>query len=425
MIDSREVLDDRWYKELTDIYISDFEWLTTFSKITERERERFFQGEVENPHYSLKQGTPSNLPAYEKAFMEMRANLLKDEKHPVVQRLYLDKVERHLAFIPMYAASERVEDATFFKHSVMQYGKPKKAYFTYIAKRMKDLVKAQKDTAYPDARKLINKVFSKIDTADTRFTHEILPPVIKGSQKLVDSATAVRLFEEALASYGIGGWQIVLDTSGVRKRFAVNAKEQKIHVPNDTALSQRALPLTVSATEALVQHEVGVHALRSHNGSQQPLRLLSLGLAAYIRGEEGLATYVQQQTEGATEFYGFERYMAISLAIGMDGIKRDFRSVFDIMEAYFLLHFGTYEDAPVRARKGAWQVCERTFRGSSGRTAGTVYTRDIVYLEGNIGTWNLLIDKPDIFESLFVGKYDQLNTAHVAALAELGIIESF
>jgi hypothetical protein len=425
MIHSPQALDERWYKELSDIYISDVDWLTTFSKITDRERERFFQGEVENPHFSQKQGTPSNLPAYEQAFLTLQAHLLKDEKNPVVQKLYLDKVERHLAFIPMYAASERTEDETFFKHSVTQYGKPKKAYFTYIAKRMKDLVKAEKGTTYPEARTLINKVFSKIDTANVRFTQEILPPVATGSKKLVDSATAVRLFEEALQTYGITDWHIVLDESGVRKRFAVNAKDRKIHVPNDVALSQRAYPLTVSATEALVQHEVGVHALRSYNGSKQPLKLLSLGLAGYIRGEEGLATYVQQQTEGATEFYGFERYMAISLAIGMDGIKRDFRSVFDIMEAYYLLHFGAYADAPVRARKGAWQVCERTFRGSTGRTAGTVYTRDIVYLEGNIGTWNLLIDKPDIFESLFVGKFDQLNPAHVTALSELGIIEPF
>lgn len=425
MNQSHETLDVRWFDELMAIYVSDVEFLTAFSKISERERDRFLHGEVENPQFSLRRQHTSNLPAYEQALLALKYALERDEKNPIVQQLYLDKVERHLAFIPLYAASERGEDSTFFKHSVHQYGKPKKAYFTYIAKRMKALVQAEKNTPYPEARKLINKIFSKIDTATVRFSHEILPPPIQGNQALIDTETAVTLFEEALRSYGIEGWQVVADTSGVRKRFAVNAKEKTVYVPNNRALSQRAVPLTVSQAKALVQHEVGVHALRSFNGAKQPLKLLSVGLAQYIRGEEGLATYVQQQTEGATEFYGFERYMAISLAVGMDGIKRDFRSVFAIMEAYFLLHFSAYADAPERAQKGAWQVCERTFRGTTGLSTGTVYTRDTVYLEGNIETWNLLIDKPDVFELLFVGKYDHLNPAHVTALSALGIIEAF
>ncbi len=28
--------------------------------------------------------------------------------------------------------------------------------------------------------------------------------------------------------------------------------------------------------------------------------------------------------------------------------------------------------------------------------------RDIVYFEGNVGIWNLLIERPEVFDSLFI-----------------------
>lgn len=138
-----------------------------------------------------------------------------------------------------------------------------------------------------------------------------------------------------------------------------------------------------------------------------------------------MAGYVQQQIEGADEFYGFDRYLAACLAVGVDGTPRDFRAVFSLMTDYYTLKFkedAVVNKAPFRA---AWDVCVRIFRGTTGQTAGCIYTKDIVYMEGNIGIWNLLSEKPHVFESLFVGKFNPLLNRHVRSLQTLEILKEW
>jgi hypothetical protein len=80
------------------------------------------------------------------------------------------------------------------------------------------------------------------------------------------------------------------------------------------------------------------------------------------------------------------------------------------------------DGAPFRA---AWDVCVRIFRGTTGQTPGAICTKDIVYLEGNIGIWHLISDKPHIFESLFIGKFNPLLNRHVKSLQTLGILKEW
>lgn len=175
---------------------------------------------------------------------------------------------------------------------------------------------------------------------------------------------------------------------------------------------------------ALAEHEVGVHVRRCFEGSRSPLLLLQYGLDSHTIGEEGLAGYVQQQIEGADEFYGFDRYLAASLATGMDGQKRDFRAVFSLMTDYYTLRFnaGPKDEAPIHA---AWNVCVRIFRGTTGKSAGTIFTKDIVYMEGNIGIWHLISEKPERFEQMFLGKFNPLLSRHVKSLQTLEILEQW
>jgi hypothetical protein len=139
---------------------------------------------------------------------------------------------------------------------------------------------------------------------------------------------------------------------------------------------------------------------------------------------------VQQQVEGATEFYGFDRYMAASFATGLDGEKRDFRGVFSIMVDYYIMRYATgagvtNKKLKERAQQAAWEVCVRVFRGTTGQTPGCIYTKDIVYLEGNISIWNLLTEKPHVFPDLFVGKFNPLSNRHIKSLQTLGIIKEW
>lgn len=50
--------------------------------------------------------------------------------------------------------------------------------------------------------------------------------------------------------------------------------------------------------EALIQHEVGIHALTYFNGNQQPFKQLSVGLADYDPMQEGLAVFFEYLANG-------------------------------------------------------------------------------------------------------------------------------
>jgi hypothetical protein len=134
---------------------------------------------------------------------------------------------------------------------------------------------------------------------------------------------------------------------------------------------------------------------------------------------------VQQQIEGATEFYGFDRYLAAMLAVGSDGVPRDFRGVFTLMRDYYTLVYAAREDGADQANTTAWDVTIRLFRGTTGTTPGCIYTKDILYLENNIELWNLLIDKPHVFDQLFCGKFNPLLTHHITALQTLDILKEW
>ena len=198
-----------------------------------------------------------------------------------------------------------------------------------------------------------------------------------------------------------------------------------MYLPSATFLLSPTKTVTNVQIEALAEHEIGVHARRAYEGSQSSLLLLQTGLDSYLVGEEGLAGYVQQQIEGATEFYGFDRYLAASLAVGMDGIQRDFRAVFSLMVDYYTLQNEESVHSNNTAIHRAWSVCERIFRGTTGLTAGTIFSKDVVYMEGNIDLWHLISENPSRFESLFLGKFNPINKRHVRSLQTLGILKEW
>jgi hypothetical protein len=125
---------------------------------------------------------------------------------------------------------------------------------------------------------------------------------------------------------------------------------------------------------------------------------------------------------GANDFSGLTGHFAISLATGMDGKKRDFREVFEILKDYFFINS---KKAPEEARKisanSAWNVCVRTFRGTTCNTPGACFTKDVVYREGNLGIWEILNSNPAEQRRFSVGKYDPSNARHIWILDQLGI----
>lgn len=415
--------DGDLYQALLDVstHFDESIWLGDHIRINHEEKELFLNNEIENPHFRYRKQQPVLDYANK---LEIMYGLLKSSKAPaIVIDLYLRKIEKQLLRNVLITASISGDDQVFSVASKELYGKPKKKYFSYVAKRVLDLCDSVKNNNHHNSVRRLRTVMNRINTKVLDIEVNVLPPVVK-ADKIIESIDEVKdIFLNTLKNCGIKGWELQVDNRHERNRFSVKPSEKIIFIPSEKQLLSRPLPLTYLHVQALAEHEIGVHVRRTYEASLGKLKLLEIGLDNYLIGEEGLAGYVQQQIEGAVEFYGFDRYLAASLASGMDGKERDFRSVFGLMKDYYTLKFVNEKtEFELAATRSAWDVCVRIFRGSSGQTAGAIYTKDIVYMEGNIEIWNLLSEKPHVFESLFVGKFNPMLSRHVRTLQTLDIL---
>ena len=418
--------DEKWFKQIQQACLDteEVEWIQKNMAALDDEREQFFANEIENPLFAYKQ--PTNAVNLIDQIKLINEDIAAHEPNAIVADLYHRKIANQITRIQLAVASGAGDDAAFYAGSCELYSKPRKVYFAYVAKQVLALHKRVSSGSKDPLGKQLAKILTKIDTSKVDISADILPPVVVEEIEPIEFVPdAVAIFEAALAKLEITDWKIVVEENTNRSRFSINAHSKRVYIPNQKQLDARSKKMTNLQLRALAEHEIGVHANRANAGNKSQLQLLSIGLDSYIRGEEGLASYLQQQVEGATEFYGFDRYLATSLAVGMDGHKRDFRGVFELMVEYYQLQFADSGHAVpyTKIQTVAFEVCVRIFRGTTGQTPGCVYTKDIVYLEGNIGIWHLLSEKPHAFDDFFVGKYDPLLPRHVKALQTLGIIK--
>lgn len=424
MNQQQPLFDERLFAVIkkVDVGFDEVEWMQDHLVINRSERELFLNNETENPKFYYRAQNPR--PGYLEELAEAELLVEESEAPEVVIDLYRRKIERLKLRHRLIEASLKGDNQEFFGLSKKIYGATNKKTFSYVAKQVQSLCHNAKSQHKTVARRLAT-VFHRVNTSGVTISPDILTEPLDNSRLVTSALEVKQVFADALNQYEINNWTIKIDDTGTRRIFSVRQRDRQIIIPCDEQLFARSKPLTELHLHAIAEHEVGVHVRRAVRAERCPLRLLTVGLDGYLVGEEGLASYVQQQIEGATEFYGFDRYLAASLAVGMDGEARDFRSVFSLMTDYYTLKFddNTSEQAKgLPPFKASWDVCVRIFRGTTGQEAGCIYTKDIVYLEGNIGIWNFLIEKPCAFEHLFVGKFNPLNQRHVKTLQTLEIV---
>ncbi len=419
-----EKLDEKLFPRLREAtgHVDEAVWLSGHTRISHEERDQFINNEIENPRFTYRRGSKANL--IPEKIEEFQSYIRESDVHSVVADLYERKLGRELVRNALIDSSLNGQDENFFKLSSDLYGKPKKKYFSYVASQLKILCADHQETC-PEQTKRLLKVVSKISTDEVDIDVSVLPPP-NNSGVLIESVDQVeKIFSETLKRLKIDDWSIQTDDTSARTTFAVEVARKNIYIPGHNQLLTRKPGLTDLKIKALAEHEIGVHVRRVKEASDGPLKLLQVGFDSYLPGEEGLAGYVQQQVEGAEEFYGFDRYLAACLAVGIDGTPRDFRAVFSLMTDYYTIKFKEEEGAFQAPFQAAWAVCVRIFRGTTGQTSGCIYTKDIVYLEGNIDIWNLLTEKPQVFESLFLGKFNPMITRHVKSLQTLEILKEW
>lgn len=92
------------------------------------------------------------------------------------------------------------------------------------------------------------------------------------------------------------------------------------------------------------------------------------------------------------------------------------------MKQYRLVNAVNKDITEERAAELAYDDCVRIFRGTTGSTPGAIYPKDKAYFS-NRAIWQLVENDSDAVHSFSIGKYDPNNSAHIALLSELGILD--
>ncbi len=420
-----ESLDDKWYKRFKNIAaFQDYEYLTGNKKYRDEQKGKFLSGEIDNPRLDYPELDKLNFKQKEVELLNLKNEILNNEKDKLIRQIYRWKLNEKIAEIRMLKATKVGDDKRFSRYSRFIYGKPEKEIYEYTLSQAKKMIDKKMFDHDPDisesAKKINTELFEALmnNESEINFSSYKITKLKSIKGNIEYSAKEIKqVFQEALENYQLSGWSVIVDEKGRYTSINVGQGDKEIRIPKTRKLKQTSL-------KALIKHEIGTHVRRRERGERTKLRLLGLGLDRALKGEEGVATYEEQKIKGANEFAGFAGHFTSALAMGIDGRKRNFREVFEILRNfYFIRSSKNKKEAKENANEFAWNQCVRTFRGTTCETRGTCFTKDIVYREGNIGVWNVLKNNPEEERRFFIGKYDPGNPRHIWILDQLGITD--
>ncbi|RKS53175.1 uncharacterized protein (TIGR02421 family) [Gillisia mitskevichiae] len=170
----------------------------------------------------------------------------------------------------------------------------------------------------------------------------------------------------------------------------------ELYIPEDYELSE------IDA-RGLIQHEVGTHVLTYHNGLQQPLKQLSIGLADYDPLQEGLAVMSEYLVDALTP--NRLRTLAGRVIAG-EAVKEggDFQEIFRLLTR-------NHGFSPERA----FNITSRIMQGGG-------FLKDIIYLKGLVDLRKYLQDGGD-YESLLSGKFALKHTKIIEELTDRKVLK--
>ncbi len=428
--DSRNerAFDEKWYSRLEELYFEDYTKLEGDKSIRQIEKTSFLNRVSDNPDLDYPDLFTFDFDGREQALVTLKNEVLEQELNPFVKKIYRTKINELLATLRMLKASRDGDDGRFSRYAKFIYGSPSDENVSYVLQSVNDSMQKAinqngSEIKTEASRNILNLISAvSLDKGDKQTDKIVFPKGLQITGSVESSQEAVSIFSEALVELGIDDWQIVVDKQSRLSTFSADQENKTIRVPSDEKLAERKI--SKKKLSGLVEHEIKTHALRRYNGERSKLHLLGLGLDRYIKGEEGVATYNEQQVTGANDFAGIPRYFAIAVAKGFDGEPRDFRQTFEVMMNYYLATLKDYDDLVERAENSAWTTCVRIFRGTTAKTPGAVYSKDLAYFEGNKDIWHLVSKDSDVVQTFSIGKFDSTNDEHVYLLSQLGILDS-
>jgi len=237
-----------------------------------------------------------------------------------------------------------------------------------IQKSDDELVTALSKSLYgqmtQNAPELEHEFAAMVHHSERFFTHD----------KPIDAQIFAKMVEQVLAHYQIDNWVVkIYDRPSVKINHL--SKNPKIFIPKSIQISQ-------ARARRLLTHEIEVHVLRTHNGTQSPLLILRRGLDHYLPTDEGLAIYYQNQLRKNQSAHAPGFWDAWTTALTQQG---NFRDTFGrISSARQELAASLGQDNPEAiGRDAAWRLCVRAYRGITDTSKNhTGFLRDHIYRSG-------------------------------------------
>ncbi|HIQ50156.1 MAG TPA: DUF1704 domain-containing protein [Nanoarchaeota archaeon] len=232
---------------------------------------------------------------------------------------------------------------------------------------------------------LSEKLYGKPKKATVDFAKYILEQEQRYYEdpKILGAEDLKKEMEKILEKYNLKDWKIELSE---KPEVTVSPLKKRITIGKNRKFSEKDI-------RRLIEHEIGVHALRAENGSLQPLEIFVAGFPKYLKTEEGLALYREKDTK-LLENKKLREYAARVIAVDMMYNGYEFRQIFEELKSY---GFSDEE---------AWNITYRVLRGGG-------IGKDYIYLEGLREIEELLEkeNKDKKLKLLYVGKIgiDDLN----------------
>lgn len=418
-----EAFDTKWFVRLEDVIFDDYEQLAGDNR--DAAKQAFLKGEVDNPQLDYPKLESFNIEEREKKLVELKQEILAHEQNEVIQKVYRAKINEMLAQLRMLKAAKEGNDRTFKRYSEFIYGTPAPEHMGYVSSVFK--TRAEKVLASGDdeqkaaARRILNVLQNTAAHESDMVGPEILIDKEDVSVPVQSMGEIVHEVWQELQNKGVYDWDVALTPNTA---FSASQETKTINIPEKTADKIAAGKFSSQQLAGLIAHEVRTHAVRRARGERSKLRLLGIGLDRYLAGEEGVATYREQQVEGTSEFAGLGHYFNIGIATGFfDGEPRDFRKTFELVRDYKIMTMKKSDERYNKASDSAWTSCVRIFRGTTCATPGAVFTKDLAYM-GNREIWTLVSKNSDAVMTFDLGKFDPTRKDHIAVLSQLGILDN-
>ncbi len=257
--------------------------------------------------------------------------------------------------------------------------------FTGKIKELDSKISLIQSVGTGDFQKFSERIFGNVGQQTYRsalnFLKQEIPKLEADESEELDSKASIEVLLNFLKLHKLSFWKIK-----VIEETVADIQVTK----HNTILLKKGAKFTLNRLKALLVHEIGTHVFRFENGKLQSFRIFERGTAGYLRTEEGLAIWNQNQ---------------LGLKLGEKFLKPAYQVVAihlaEQMSFCDLFHYlqNTYdlEDEFV------WQMCVRAKRGLLDTTQKGAFTKDEIYFLGNQDIEKFIADKGKISD-LYVGK---------------------